>query len=635
MKKYFVLFFFAHFLMTPLESSFTDFSPAQSYAQVKKPKRYHPQKLHAYPRSAIFVFGSSVPEYLGRYDLVMTKTGRGDLTSIGQNEIDFMRRVREINPNVIDLSIRDWTNAGEELADFPQQWVLRDSQGNPIELYGPHSYWADLSILSPRISGQSGGFAIQNETLPEWFGRYMVALDDRVGGRGVATQGLYYKGHVSWYGFEDVDMNRNGVDDNDEHGKNWYVDKWIKGVDVLLETIRENLEDGEYMVINTGSSDMPRPDLINGLYFENDNALWNWDQSLEQARSQREQVVKPAIFISNYIFDPRDPRVPRPTQDAFESFRFGLARCMLLGYYMDADPFESGEHNTKSYYDEFDLDVGWPTSEAIQVKSTGSNGYGVWVRFFDDGLVIGNMDRKPNRVTDTELKSLPGYSGPYYRFLGNQDKAINNGQLFTEIELQGHEYVGYGDVTRVIGDGIVLVSKPTVSVADIVVDNAVIATTAGAKAAELTGNWQRNNRGYCSRCVNRELMGILNNPADITSASGARAEYRPQINFKGKYEVYEWHPQVSGAGTARIEIAYHGGKKALSIDQSKNAEQWNAIGTYEFGGSANEAVTLFCDGQLVVADAFMFVYADNEEQLNRDITPPKSPENFDIRAKNN
>jgi hypothetical protein len=269
----------------------------QSFSQSKKPKRFDPVKLHAYPRSAVFVFGSAVPDFLGRFDLVMTK--RGDLLNdIGREEIEFMQRIRDINPNVIDLTIRDWNNMAEEIDDFPDEWWLRDSKGEKIELYGPGSYWTDLSIFCPAINGSIGGLAIENETLAQWFGKFMVELDKKIGGQGVATQGLYYKGHVSWYGFDDVDMDRNGVNDNDEHGKDWYVDKWVEGVDVLLKTIRDRLPRDHYMLINTGSADMPRPDLINGLYFENENALWSWENSLSQARSQRQKVVQTANGFS-------------------------------------------------------------------------------------------------------------------------------------------------------------------------------------------------------------------------------------------------------------------------------------------------------------------------------------------------
>lgn len=601
----------------------------QLFSQTKKPKRFDPVKLHTYPRSAIFVFGSAVPDFLGRFDLVMTK--RGDLLNdIGSEEIEFMQRIRDINPNVIDLTIRDWNNMAEQIDDFPDEWWLRTSNDEKIELYGPGNYWTDLSIFCPAITGSIGGLTIENETLAQWFGKFMVELNKKIGGQGVATQGLYYRGHLSWYGFDDVDMNRNGIDDNREHGKDWYVDKWVEGVDVLLNKIRDELPRDHYIVINTGSEDMPRPDLINGLYFENENALGNWEKSLSQARDQWQKVVQPPIFISNYEIDSSDPRVDKPTQNSFESVRFGLARAMLLGYYLDVDPWESGEHNTKSYYDEFDLDIGWPTTDAIQVKSTGEQGYGVWVRFFDDGLVIGNMDRKPNIVSDSDLRDLPGYNGPYYRFLGNQDISANNGESFSEIKLEGHAYIGYGNNERVVGDGIVLVRQPTVSVADIVVDNAVIATTAGAKAANFQGLWDTFDSGYCSRCVNRPIHGTTYHEAMVTSHAGASAEYYPRISLKGKYELYEWHPNFSRASTARVEINFHGGRMTLQIDQSKNTDQWNKIGTFEFGVDERESVTIFSDGQNVIADAFMFVYS--EKGSESDLTPPKRPENVSAKV---
>jgi hypothetical protein len=167
-------------------------------------------------------------------------------------------------------------------------------------------------------------------------------------------------------------------------------------------------------------------------------------------------------------------------------------------------------------------------------------------------------------------------------------------------------------------------------VADIVVDNAVIATTAGAQAAVFDGSWDTFGEGYCSRCLNRPIRGTTYYEAMVTGASGASAEYFPSISLKGKYDLYEWHPRFSGAGSARVEINYHGGRETVQIDQSVNSDQWNKIGTFEFGADERESVTIFSDGQKVLADAFMFVY--RKKDSNRDITPPKRPENLNVKA---
>jgi hypothetical protein len=613
---------------------------AQKQPRLRQPKRFHPEKLHAYPRSCVFKWGGAPAEFLARFDLVMSKIGN-EVPDIGPREQAFLQKLRSLNPNVIWLTIRDWTNASEEVSKFPEEWYLHDSKGNRIELYGPKSYWANLSDLCPELGGSLGGVAIKNRILADWFGEYLATLDNKLGGNGVGSQGLYYKGHVSWYGFDDVDMDGNGVNDNDEHGKSWIVDHWVKGVDRLIQSIRDHLDSDSYIVINTGSEDLPRPDLINGLYYENINAIWNWEQTVGTRRSQENKVQKPAIFVMNHEFDRKAPGVPRPTKNAFEFFRGGLARAAITGNYYDANSYEASEHYWKEYYDEFELDIGWPTTGAIQVKDLGGQGYGIWVRFFDDGAIIGNMSDKTATVTDADLRGISGYNGPYWRFLGGQDTKFNNGQKFDAVELPGYSYSGYRDKERVTGSGIVLVRKPTTAVANIILDSWMHATSAGSKEAELTPEdaWQHdcNRTAWSPRCVKYKVRG--GGPyydVSTTTDKSANAVYTPTIGVPGKYEVYEWHGKVDNAATnVRYEIHHSEGSDTKTVNQQKEDGKWNYLGSYHFARGTNGKITLSAKGAngVVQADGIMLVFGESKDVSAVDVMPPATPQNVKAEAK--
>jgi len=269
------------------------------------------------------------------------------------------------------------------------------------------------------------------------------------------SDGLYYTGHYSWYTPEDIDLDRNGLNDIVEHGESWFLDHWRQGIDGLLDRVRAGIGPDRLLVINTGSADCPNCSQINGLYFENTGGETNWDYSRATVMRLHASSFQPPLFVMNLRIDPRNTTNPGRTYNDFQYVRFGLARALLLGEYIDILAWESGEHYWSEYYDEFDLELGYPTGEMQHI------GGGVWVRFFDRGAVIANINSHPVTVSDQSFRTASGYAGPYWRFQGCQDPALNNGQPFISVELKGHVYTGYQDTEITVGDGIVLVSNPT------------------------------------------------------------------------------------------------------------------------------------------------------------------------------
>ncbi|OFV82517.1 MAG: hypothetical protein A2W26_08925 [Acidobacteria bacterium RBG_16_64_8] len=402
-----------------------------------------PGEGHTYPRSAVFTWCCGSAEYYAMFDLVISR----------KEDAGVIAQAKQLNPNLLWLPTHDLNTFLDHYPELPGEWALVDSQGNTITLggfYGGDAF-SDLSDLGVRVNGQR-----LIDRIPE----VLAQLVAETGADGVASDGLYYRGHISWYMWDDVDLDRNGVNDLTEHGKDWVVTHWGNGVDLMLNKLRDLLGPDKLIVINTGSADLPTAGAINGLYLEHASSGWD-GYTRDLFSSYFARVFQPPVFVLNYYVDPRDPQSPSRTYEHFQYMRFGLARALLEGDYYDFNAFESGEHYFSEYFDEFDLDVGYPRGRAVEIAPE------VWARIFDRGAVIGNLNDHPVALSEAQLRAAPGYSGPYWRFQGCQDAAVNNGQPFDSVTLKGHSYIGYGDSGEVVGDGILLVSQPTTACPEI------------------------------------------------------------------------------------------------------------------------------------------------------------------------
>lgn len=599
-------------------------APVVALLGLPKPAAAQQIRNHPFPRTAQLQWGGAPDEWYAKFDLLFMR----------QDNKSYIDRIRALNPNLIWLVMRDFNRADEYLNGFPDSWFLRDSRGNKIVLYGGNTYWANLSELAPRASGSINGISFSNQTLLDFFPEELARLVQRAGSEGIVSDGLYYRLHLEWNMFPDVDLDNNGQNDLTEpgKGKNWVIERWVAGVDKFLNKLRSLLGPNKLIVINTGSQDLPTASAVNGLYFENTGGLFNWDYDKNTMPQLHSRAAQPPIFTLNNKTDPSNPtsKGAGGSKNDFIYMRFGLARAMLFGQYFDLHTWESGEHYWTEYYDEFDLDVGYPTGNMYEVKR------GIWVRFFDKGAVIANVNNTNTTVTDAELRSAPGYAGPYWRFQGGQDPVMNNGQQFNSLTLNGHSFTGYGNATIIVGDGVVLVKTPQTVVADMVIDNVRSATTAGSPAASFSGSWQQvceegGSQYYTLRCASwvDNSYGM-----HLTTDRSAVAAFRPKIGVSGPYEVFEWHGQPNSGDAATsvtYTITHTGGSANKTVNQRNNVGRWNSLGVYLFNAGSNAEVKILSAGAsgTVVADAIKFVY-QNGSGPEPDNDPPAPPQNVRI-----
>ena len=571
----------------------------------RPPAAFDPSKGHPYPRVGVMNWGGAPADWYARFDLAQVR-------SLPIEEI------RKANPYFIYLPTRDLNLACDGFVSCPEEWYLHDSQGNRISA-GDYAagHWANLSDMP---QGASNGQRLV-DALPEIFKQ----LIESSGSDGIATDGLYYRLHYSWANYRnlwpDVDLDRNGLNDRTEPGKGdaWVLEHWARGVDSLLTEIERMLDSlppnpnpmlPRYgFLVNTGSSgsdllDSPGATAINGFLWEHTGADYGWRGEEDVAGRQ------PPLFLdNNYATGPWSG----PPKDAFRAMRFGLTRAMLRGDYFDFQDNNAGgdNHYWDRYYDEFDLNVGYPTSGNQQLPGR----RGVWVKFFDGGVAVANINHTAVTVTDSDLRGLSGYDGPYWRFQGGQDPLMNSGEPFTSVELLGFTDSYAGGIS---GDGIILVDTPQTVIADIIIDNTDSGTSPASSPAEFSGAWQEGcgelgSRFYTLRCAEWfDSYGM-----SITSDPNAFAVFRPTIGVTGEYEVYEWHgvpSQGAAATNVRYAIAHADGTADPIVNQRANPGQWNSLGKYRFDGGSQGNITVSASGAngVVMADAIKLVYRGHE-----------------------
>jgi hypothetical protein len=603
----------------------------------------------SYPRIGIFHFGQAPADWYAKHDLVMAN-----------NDSNYSAQIKALNPAVIVLPTHGWTaygNADNYIVpkeDFDQGAFLVDHSGGEDVFLNCCKRMLDQSSYSRAASsgGYQGRSALQAVPLAA------IRYSDLSVSDGVATDWLWAKP----YGTDDVDFDRNGVNDYDEHGTDWVYARWREGTAELLANLRAELDvagPGHVALINFGFQfQQVGVESINGMVREwttgfgndfGDGYFWNDEYKFFMATAP-----KPHVALIDGRADRADPWVKAledktDVRDHLQAMRFLLGVTTLGDAYFNFQTFEEAtstqNHHIHAWYDEFDVDLGQaidlgqpgPLEDAQELKAD------LWVRFFDHGAVLVNTQGAPQTVTEAELSTLAGYQGPYWRFLGGQDLALNglqgalnDGSAFDHLTLGGYTYERNGK-TKTIGDAVFLLKSPQTIVADIVVDNRGFSTSPGSEPAEFNGTFTQRMGGgremwsvYAHK-KGRSYQGVEYWHTHAQAEGAGEATFRPTIGVAGTYEVLEWHghlgdspDEVTEATQVQVTIQHADGSDQLELDQSVNAGLWNSLGTYRFTAGTEGAVRLTHDGAggSAIADAVKFVWrGDGPSPTFTDVPP--------------
>ncbi|MFQ5706562.1 MAG: putative glycoside hydrolase [bacterium] len=561
------------------------------------------QLNHPYPRTGVQHFGNAPAQWYARFDLVIVPW---------QNEKKVLD-IKARNPNCRVLWTDGWTSFNSKnpvqayIPNEAPEWFTKGSDGKDIELN-----WGKLmnmSSLCPKVNGK------------RYVDRHPEVLVQQVDLNvydGIASDWCWGKPH----GISDIDLDRNGVNDYNEHGEQWVSDRWLEGVLACIQKLRDLIGPDKLIWINAGQFQDWGWDNSNGVELERFAGILNWNFVWKRYNQFMAQARQPHILLMDNRPWGGDNNLVEPTRNYLRLARFMLTVTMLGDGYYNFNPLEADEHHFHAYYDEFDLNVGFPTSAAAELSN------GCFVRFFDAGAVITNPTGSSQNVSDADLRSLAGYSGPYFRFKGSQDPDFNNGKMFTNVELVGSKQPK-GNTDLVVGDGIILVKQPQTIVSDIIIDNLDYGTSPMQEPATFIGNWEqtRDGRDHYSYDVRPSKNRYPH--AFTTGGSGNEtATFDPNISVAGDYEVFEWHGYVDAsqmAGSVPYTIYFgNGNKKTKIVNQSTDQGRWNSLGVYNFpvGRSGKVVISNEATG-LVVADAIMFVYHGSEGVA--DMQAPAAP----------
>ncbi|MBN1893814.1 hypothetical protein JW906_04940 [bacterium] len=555
------------------------------------------QVNHSYPRLGCFTWGGGTPEFYAQFDYLVSY------------DANIAKTVKAINPNMLVLVTRDW-QWGAGLSYIPNEWYVRDSKGEIIIIYTGYKL-LDISDFCPPSSYYGG--KRYNEYIPEW----MASLIDLNYVDGVSTDGCVEQPRGT--GLTDVDLDRNGINDWSEYGESWIKSTWLKGIQKATVALRDRIGNDKMVFFNSARFHDFGWSYTNGLYMEHADYTTSW-------RFIKEQWDKwlPVAPMPHGILVGAN-RAPTKTDYAY--VRYFLGTSMYGDAYFEATDANSSEHFYVSYYDEFDVDLGFPKGPMRALYITGTNDKGVWVRFYDKGAVIVNIDATPHTVTDAEIRTMTGYAGPYYRFKGGQDTKVNNGQSFTDVALAGRNYsAGF------IGDAIILVNTPTTAISDIVIDNVSMGTSPGSSACQFTGSWTptNGNGGRFWTPGARSYRGIYDYSVAQAGIPAGSAVYTPTIGVAGLYEVFEWHGYlgdnadlVQEAKDIAFEVTFTKNVRASGvIDQSRNYGKWNSLGTYYFdAGTIGNTKIVQSANDVTMADAVKYVFRGER----KDVIPPNEP----------
>lgn len=443
-----------------------------------------------------------------------------------------------------------------------------------------------------------------------------------------------------------VDFDRSGVADIAEHGRQWIKDRIANGYNLFMN--RFNSKSGGRKFIYWTVKDSMGMHTMNGAGWENapENAPVTYDIFFDQAvEPPPDGYSSWASIVDDWTAHSPSPKLnylaatfqtvrnlstcPTPydtrAKEYYKYLRWTLGMAIIKEAYYSIQLGDaatgSTDHVANLRYDEFNADLGQPTSISYHPNSY------TYIRFFERGVVVLFIPSRSSGVTSaiytpSTLLSYAECDTPYYHFYGNLDTIRNNGTKFISDTLRTESSSGSRWVLNDIGDCLILKTSPDTCIEDIIVDNASYITSAGSFAAttvnasyssndNVASNTSFSTGGYPRGSGNINPLWYVN--LRIADTGIGSATFTPNIRRTGQWRVYEWHGHLNGVTEATnvpCRINYAGGYKDTTINQQSNAGQWNLLGTYDYTPTGNKDLLITNTGVdgYVNVDAFRWEY---------------------------
>lgn len=333
-----------------------------------------------------------------------------------------VRKLKVLNPKmtlfvyVVSNETANWApkledgNLWKETYYKVQQsnWWLTGANNAHVSTW-PGADWINLSSTCPTVNG---------EQFSDWLAKTTVNrfLQDEL------FDGVFYDNvftTIDWTNIP-IDINHDGNIDTPD-----YVNqRWQEGVHHLLSATR-NLAPNKIIIANTKDSFYNSE--LNGKYREHFPAdyMHGWKDEM-----QRYLDPKLGFDPKLYIINSNNNNINNQLFD-LRKVRFTFASTLLGNGYFHYSAGDQG-HDSRWWYDEYDVHLGRPLSDAKNLSAAGVVGRGVWSREFENGFVF---------VNTKETRDSVPLNADLEKIKGTQDPVFNNGAIIRKIYLNPDEGV--------------------------------------------------------------------------------------------------------------------------------------------------------------------------------------------------
>ncbi|KKU25789.1 MAG: hypothetical protein UX39_C0019G0009, partial [Candidatus Magasanikbacteria bacterium GW2011_GWA2_46_17] len=343
----------------------------------------------------------------------ISKLARNDVLILSPEQAVARREVitviKRLNPDIILLAYVPSQSYNMVWQQYPgnlvyrdfavrDDWWLRDSAGNIT------SDWPGLknTNLSQEYADYLLSF-VESRILPQgiWNGIFWDMVNDGIS-------------HVNR---GDVDLNRDGARDDAQ----WVNSEWMRRMNYLLQSSQRL--PARYILIN-GTSLPLFQDKINGRMYEDFPTPWEsggWSGIMTGLERTRGTNRAPRLYVFNANTNNSGRR------NDYRRMRFGLASSLMADDVYFSFDYGTRDHAQVWWYDEYEVNLGRPTGQAVSLNNAQRFQEDVWKREYERGIALTNSTGERREV---EL------GAEYEKIRGRQDPTVNDGSITDRVTIQ-------------------------------------------------------------------------------------------------------------------------------------------------------------------------------------------------------
>ncbi|HBU07483.1 MAG TPA: hypothetical protein DEB09_05380 [Candidatus Magasanikbacteria bacterium] len=351
----------------------------------------------------------SEAEQLAKWDLVVLDM-ETQVKSRSQIEL-----IRKLNSDVIILAYitpqEILTNAVQSDSQLRRKlatgigdkWYITNHAGT-IYSFWPGTRMLNIADTCPMINGEK-------------FNHYLARFVAKEILSSGLWNGIFYDNawdNITWFSGVDVDFNKDGAQDSD-------VDiHWVQGMQELYNNTRQLA--GKNIIIVGNAHTRGYNNELNGKMIES-FGNYSWTEVMDNYDYNQGMKNEPKANIINANTNNSG------NQNNYKAMRYGLSSALLENGYYSFDHGDQG-HSQLWWYDEYDINLGQPTNQAISKSGYKTYKKDLWKRDFSNGLVL---------VNSTEQTQKVALGGEYEKIHGLQDKTINDGSIISEVSISSSD----------------------------------------------------------------------------------------------------------------------------------------------------------------------------------------------------